>query len=219
VERNSKRKDSIMKCIRKLGAIAVAGLFVLIILGGPCSSAEAQEEAEKPVAFRLAVVDMDRVMDKCEQWADYLEQRNGLQDKMRRALQQYDRQARMLRSEYENLPPGSDAAREKGLALEEALRLYDETQRDFEQELRREHMQALGDLFNKVSAAIREYAEQNEIDLVLKKQELDVSAAQPVEMGMVITTAQVLYVQERYDITPTIVEALNARYPGDIKEK
>ena len=55
--------------------------------------------------------------------------------------------------------------------------------------------------------------------LKLKKQNLSVSSAQPVELGVVLTTAHVLYAREDYDITDSIARELNARYPGEMREK
>ena len=175
--------------------------------------------AEAAAPLRLAVVDIDKVLSESGEWSDCQDERHRLEDQMRRTLDKHERQLRVLRSDYENAPPGTEAAAEKREQLEAALRQYDERKGEFEEKLRRQQVESLSKLFNEVGEIIRTYAEENGIDLVLRKQNLSVSPSQPVELGVVVTTAHVLYARPGYDITDAIVQELNSRYPGEIREK
>ncbi len=204
---------------------AACGLSLIVmsalVFGSmPASGQEEAPEAGKVSApFKLAVVDLDEVLTQSEEWSDYLDESQRLQEKMRRTLEKYERQLRILRSEYENLPPGTDLAGEKQRQLENALRQYRESRNEFEEQLRKQRVESLSKLFNQINEIVKRYAEENDIDLILKRQKLDVSPRQPLELGVVVTTAQVLYARERYDVTDAIVRELNARYPGEIKER
>jgi Skp family chaperone for outer membrane proteins len=168
---------------------------------------------------RLAVVNLDKVLERSERWADFQEELQRSQDKTRRTLEKYEREIRVLRSEYDNLPPGTDLAAETRGKIETSMREYRDAQTQLETEMRRQRMQALSEVFNQVNEIIRQYAQANNIDLVLKKQDLTVSATQPVELGVIVATADVLFARDTFDITDDIVRDLNARYPKEIKEK
>jgi len=180
---------------------------------------EAPDGANVNAPFKLAVVDLDEVLNRSEQWADCQKEGRALEDRMRRSLDKHEAQIRVLRTEYENLPPGTDAAVRTRDRLEAALLRYQEARGEFERQLRDQRTESLGKMFNEISAVIERYAQRHGIDLVLKKQDLRVSPTQPVELGIIVTTAHVLYARESYDITDAIVQELNARYPGEIREK
>ena len=169
--------------------------------------------------MKVAVVDVDKVLSQSEAWSDSLDEYQRLQEQMRRSLEKHERQLRVLRAECENAPPGTDAAVEERVRLEAALREYEERKGEFELKLHDQRIESLSRLFNEISDIIRSYAVENRVDLVLRKQDLTVSPSQPVELGVVVTTVHVLYARESYDITDAIVRELNARYPGEIRER
>jgi Skp family chaperone for outer membrane proteins len=185
------------------------------------ASAEAGESAAvlSPLASRtlsLAVVDLDKVFEQSGEWQDHLEQRRQMVETMRRTLSSYDRQIRMLRDDYANMPPGTDAASEKLQEIDAAAREFGTTRDGFEQQLAEQHAAALSAMFNKIGALLEVYAKENGIDLVLKKQNVRVSSADPAELGVIVATTEVLYASDEFDVTDVIVKQLNAQWGQDL---
>ena len=169
--------------------------------------------------LRLAVVDLDRVFERSKEWQDHEAQRAQLIEKIRRTLRHSDSQIRILRSEYDDVPPGTAAASEKLREIQEAIGEFEKAKAVFEQQTSAQLRESLRTVFNKISASLEQYAKTNNIDLILKKQNLHVSSADPAEIGAFMAAADVLYVSDHFDVTEAVIKELNAEYPGEIKER
>ena len=213
-----------MKLSKRTAAWVIAGHVLLwagvaaLPPGAGTDSARAQDAAAGNNGFKLAVVDLDQVLTRSEQWADHQEESQRLRDKKRRTLEKHEGELRVMQNDLDNLPPSAaqDAARR---AIEDSLLEYRRARDDFDRQLRELQMTALGRTFNDINGVVTEFARQNGLDLVLKQQDLTVSSDQPAELSVIIATANVLYARDAYDITDAIVQALNARYPEEIKDK
>ena len=137
----------------------------------------------------------------------------------RRALSNYERQLRVLRSDYENLPPGTEAAAQKRAQWDEALREAQKAKEEWEGKLSAQRAQSLSQMGRKINALIEQHAKTHGLDLVLKKRDWRLAASRPEELNVVLATMDVLYASERLDITESIVKELNAQYPGEMKGK
>jgi len=168
--------------------------------------------AAPPEPLRLAVVDLDRVFEQSMEWRNYEEQRTQLMDTIRRSLSHYDRQVRVLRDEYADLPPGTAEAAEKQREVEAAVEEWRAAEDQFNQQLGAQHSKSLSTMLDRISTVLEAYAEAHNIDLVLKKQNLRVSAAMQAEMGIIAATTDVLYVSEQFDVTEPVVKQLNAEF-------
>ena len=73
--------------------------------------------------------------------------------------------------------------------------------------------------FAELTRVVSEYAQEHDVHLVLKKQALDLAAPDSMEQNLQIATAEVLYAAGALDITPQIVERLNAAYLAPIEAK
>ncbi len=212
-------KRHITACGMVLTAVLVMAsvlVFGPVLAGGQTTGAAALAPGH---ALRLAAVDMDRVLNQSKEWQDCQEQRRRLLDDMRRTLKKYDHQLRILRSEYENLPPGTDAVIEKQAKIEAALRERAKAREDFGRQISIQRAESLDRIFKKISVLIERYAMENKIDLVLKKQDLRATAMSPGDMSVIIASSDVLYVSESFEVTNAIIEGLNAQYPGEIRVK
>ncbi len=215
-----------MKLSRRTGAWMIAAHAVLwvgiavLLPGAVMRGARAQEgAADAGRRFRLAVVDLDMVLTRSEQWADHQEESQRLRETSRLTLEKYERQVRVLRLDLQNLPPGAPEAAAKRDGIEKAMLEYRQARDGFDQQLGAMRIAALGTVFNDINSVIEQHAREHGLDLVLKKQDLTVSPKQPSELGVIIATANVLYARDSYDITDAVVEALNARYPEEIKDR
>jgi len=205
---------------KTLPAPAVLAAALLI---GVAFAAGEPEGAGKPApapaaALKVAVVDLDKVFDKSEEWKDCQEESRRMADRLRRTGDKYEAQRRILTSELENLPPGEERDR-KGAELRATAEEAQSTTARLQADLVRQRRESLGKVFNRVGGIIARYAEENGIDLVLKRQDLRVSPDQPAEMNVVLTTAHVLYARASFDITDEIIKRLNADYPKEVLDK
>lgn len=201
-------------------ALTVVALGAMLAAGQePAAPAPAEAGAQPVRPLRLAVVDLDEALEQSEEWQDHQEQRARLMEAMRRTLNKYDHQIRILRNEYGDLPPGTDAAAEKLAEIETTVGEFRNVKDGFDEKLDAQRRESLSTMFNKVADLLQQYAEANDIDLVLRKKSLRVSSGRPTELGVTVATADVLYVGEQFDVTDAIVEELNARYPREIREK
>jgi len=201
------------------GSAALALVFAAVLAAqqsGP-GAGEAQDLAPRPL--RLAVVDLDQVLAGSEEGKEYHLARMQLLETRRRVLELHDRQLRTLQNELEGLPPGTDKTIEKRSAIEAALRALSRTELEFDRQLEAQRIEAVGKVFNKINAVLEQYAREHDLDVVLKRQDLQVSPANAGGLSILMATADVLYVNDRYDVTDAIIRQLNASYPGEIRER
>jgi len=199
------------------GLIGLAAALGLVATGALHPARAAQEGAAAGGQLvRLAVVDLEKVMQDSKEWADCEDKLSLLRDKMRRTLAKYESQLKVLRSEYRNLPPDTEELREKTIEIERAALQYQQAKLSFERELETERAKALGIIFAKVSKVVEQHARENNIDVVLKKRRM--FSARPQEINMFMAS-DVLYTRDEFDITGAVVARLNEQYPGEIKDK
>jgi len=199
------------------GALALAAAAaVLALLAG---RGRAQEAVQTAAAGRptIAVVDMNRVLQASDQWRDMADERNRRMVNMTQALKNLTEKAQVLRNEFDAQPPGSPQRQAAAQELQVALQELQNTRIQFEQEADSLYGDALRTMFQQVSQVVADYAREHDIDLVLKKQTLEMDAADVPGQSLVLATTEVLYAREDLDISEAVIERLNAAYPGPIE--
>ncbi len=178
-------------------------------------------EAPPPEAhgLRVGVVDMDRVLQSSGEWRDATEERVRMMDTMKRSLSKLSQRVQVLRNAYDNLPPGGDEQRAKGAETEQALTELQQQRMEYEKQIADHHNETIRSIFGKVSAAVSSYAQENNLDLVLKRQKLEFTGPQTVEQSLTLATAEVLYADPSLDISDAVIERINAAYSGPIEVK
>ncbi|MFO8008440.1 MAG: OmpH family outer membrane protein [Candidatus Brocadiia bacterium] len=201
--------------------LALTALALVVVCAAAWGAAETAEPATQPAAraLRIAVVDLSEIMRESEQWQDTTEERMRMMDRMRRTLTKMSEQLQVLRNEYENLPPDTEQRAEKQREMANALQELQRTRNEFETEIAEHHNQAAREMFTAVTEAVKAHAEQNDLDLVLKKQNLDLAGMEDVEQSLLLATTEVLYARPMLDISGAVVERINADYPGPIETK
>jgi len=195
------------------GLVAWGALIALARTDG-----EGQEGApQRPL--RIAVVEMDALFERSAEWADFQDRQRRLLQRMRRTLKKHEDGLAVLRNEYENLPPGSREAREKRAQIEESLRAYRASRDQFERQATEARAEALRSLLRGLESVIRHYAREHELDLVLKRQTMELGPDKSVAALMRSVSSEVLYAHERLSITRPVLERLNASYQGEITDR
>jgi Skp family chaperone for outer membrane proteins len=160
---------------------------------------------------------MSIVLAESERWQDGVNERRRLADRMTRALEKTDQHIQLLRNERENLPPDTDERRQKEQEIRQALQEREQKRREFEAEVTQHYDNAIRALLKDLNRAVNEYAAENDVDLVLKKQSLELTDRENPQL--LLATADVLYARADLDISDRIVRRLNAGYAGPIEVK
>ncbi|MDP6106889.1 MAG: OmpH family outer membrane protein [Candidatus Brocadiia bacterium] len=203
--------------------VLVGAVLPTLLLGALAVLSFAQGDGAPPAAppaapLKLVVADLDEVFNQSAEWKDYEEEARRIMEQMRRVRERYDRLLGILKTEYDNLPPGA-ARDKKRTAIEAAVQDGQKAYAEKQDLLLKHRRESLDGMFNKIHKVINEYAEENGVDLVLKKQDLSVSANQPLEMDLILATAHVLYARDEFDVTAEVVRRLNADYPREIRDR
>lgn len=198
-----------------IAALVGCSAFLVVSLTSTAGAA-AGERSGSPT---IAVVNLSGIFQATEQWEDYQAKHQDSLEKMERTLSKLERNLRVLRSEYQNLAPGTDARESKRKEMEEGLKEFQEKKASFQQEISKSYNEFLYKMFRKVTTAVEEYASENSIDVVLKKTNLKQSPTAPSQTDLMIATTNVLYAGKTVDITDQIANKLNSEYPGQIEVK
>jgi len=194
---------------------AILGCVVLWTASGMAQQAP-------PIArdgFSVAVVDISKVMQNSIKWQDATQKRLDLMERMKRTLSKQGQQVQVLRNAYESLPPGTEQKLQKQAELRDAMTELQKARRDFEERLARQHEEALRSFFRKLREAVSEYAEESELDLVLKAQSMNLSGPGSPGQNLQLATTEVLYARPELDISNAVMERLNADFAEPIEVK
>ena len=191
---------------------STTALALLALLAVPASSASAQD---RPV--RVATVDMPRVFQEIQERKDV--EARLRQEQSRLAAEQKGKLEELakLKAEGGNYRPGSEQHedwRQRHMRAQIAQQAWAETaKREMDWRLKRQTR----DIFDRITATVREYANSNGIDLVLadhqptlSDDELDTIPADRI--GQVMDRRRVIYASKNADISDAIIAALDARY-------
>lgn len=201
--------------LTRLTCLAILGCLTLWAASGM-----AQEPAPAPQSgLSVAVVDISSVMQDSIDWQNATQKRMDLMERMKRTLSKQGQQVQVLRNEYESLPPGTEQKLQKQAELREAMTGLQQARVDFEEQLAQQHEKALRSFFSKLQDAVSGYARENELDLVLKKQSMDLSRPGSPGQNLQLATTEVLYARSELDISEAIVQRLNADIAEPIEAK
>ena len=198
-----------------LAALLACGTILLLSITSTAGAASS-DSGTPPT---IAVVDLSGIFRTTEEWKDYQATHQKSLEKMERVLSKLERNLRVLRSEYQNLAPGTDARKSKRKELEEGLKEFQKEKSNFQQQISKDYNDFLQKMFRKVTGAVEKYARENGIDMVLKKTNLKQSPTSPSQTDLMIATTNVLYAGKQIDITDQVAEKLNSEYPGQIEVK
>ena len=205
-------------------ALAVAGL-ALAAVARAGSIAEAPKPPAAPALAPgprtpvVAVVDMSAVVAGSAEWKDLAQERNRLTENAKQTLSNLTQKAQVLRNEYDNLPPGTDERTAKANELQASLQDLQKTQQQFETQIGQSYTAATRTIFAKVGKIVEAYAREHKIDLVLKKQTLDLTGPETLGQNIMLATTEVLYADPGLDISQFVTDKLNAAYSGPIEVK
>lgn len=178
--------------------IAVAILFYLHFADNTVVEDQPVAKEASAGEIQIAYINADTML----QHYDYFKQKQTeLEEKQKKLDQDYRNRAQGLQNEVNNfqkslpnLTMGQAKALEEDLMKKQQnLRMYQES---LAQELMKDESKINQELYQKVTSYIKEYSEENDIEVVVKYNQ----------------GSDILYAGEAMDITRNIIEGLNKKY-------
>jgi len=162
----------------------------------------------------VAVVSISKVLEQLDERLDKESELGAIGRKRQDEVNAIGEQARSAMAELDVLPKGTPdfkAKREEALRLEARFRMEKQLA---ELTLGEQQKSMQLELFNKIVAAVKSYAEQEGFDIVLTN---DSNAVIPDDLPdqqflAAVTGRRIVYAREDIDITDEIVLAMNNAY-------
>jgi Skp family chaperone for outer membrane proteins len=194
-----------------LSVAAAAGCLSLLSATRPSATAQSRPMSAAP---RVAVVDMNRILDQLDEQRTRLSEIDALRNELQRRIEELAGNLHTLTNEIKVLPPNSP---ERQKATEEAARLEVriKTEERFAQLLvENRTVQILSELFNKIEQAVSDYAAREGYSVVIAS---DKGAALPAgasyqQANLFFSSRRVLHVSPDADISEQVATAMNNAY-------
>ncbi len=198
-----------MKMIIKTTATAliVFALFTFPFRTGVVLADGDAGEADR-FALNIAVVDVREVMRNSSEWARFQREHQTMREEAEEILRGYQNRMTVLEMEYESLTPGSERAGEKGREIQALVGEFRQREEELSRQYRLHGMEGFRKFYKALDGVIAAYAEENEIDIVLKRQHVDLSVSEIEELE-IFESAAVLFAAPDLDISADIIRAFN----------
>ena len=188
-------------------AVALSGLL--------CGAATPAEAQERPA--RVATVNMPRVFTEVQETKDIKARLQQEQQALAAEQRPKIDELQKLKAEGENLRKGSPQYNEWRQRFRRADIAQQAWAATAKQELDWRLKHATRDMFDKITAAVNEYATSNQIDLVLADHQPTLSDEElekipPEQIGAIMDRRRVIYTSKNVDISDAIIASLDAKY-------
>ncbi|MGC9454439.1 MAG: OmpH family outer membrane protein [Phycisphaerae bacterium] len=199
-----------MKRYRRLIILCSAAIIAAVVL--PHALAQSGQFASPTRVAVCDVVSIFRDYDKAKNIIADLESRR---EQIQQEDQQRQQQLEDLQMELQSYTPGSDQYVQTRNEMER-LAIDRKAWLEYQQAVAlREHHEKTREIYTEIINKVRQVAEQSGYDLVLFRSQQTISPTQSTgQLLEEIERRQVLYSSDRVDITPVVLDALNAEYTG-----
>jgi Skp family chaperone for outer membrane proteins len=184
--------------------------LVAIALLALAPLAKAQE------AIKVAVCNPGKVFESLDERKAIQDKMKGERDRVQSEAKRRDEEVKQLKLEREALKPESPQYAEKTQLLMQKAVEFEVWARIQEQEMAKREKDQVKALYDKIAAACKVVAEQKKLDLILseRKPEIppDMSQLTPDQLRALLAQTDVLYKNEKADVTQAVIGQLNADY-------
>ncbi|MEO1098615.1 MAG: OmpH family outer membrane protein [Bacteroidota bacterium] len=178
--------------------VSVGTLYYLQFFKDSPGESESLSKSKNLSDYRIVYINADSVLANYDYFEDAQAQ---LEEKGKKLEAEYQNRAQGLQNEVNNyqrtvsnLTIGQAKAIEEDLVKKQQnLRLYQES---LTQQLLKEENEVNKELYDQVTAYLKEYSKQNNVDLVVKYNQ----------------GSDILFASDNLDITQTVIEGLNLAY-------
>jgi Skp family chaperone for outer membrane proteins len=194
-------------------------LSVLAAVAGVCLAARgwAQE-----VTVKIAVVNIGKVYSDMQESKDFTNSLKVQRDEFLRKRDEYKKKIEALQAEMKNLKSDSGQFKEKNDELVRTALEADYYDKITTDNLQRVQKLQLKSQFDKIEAAVIDYATQKGIDLVLTERRMDLPEDLREftrdQVDTVLSSRNVLYRAPKIDISSEIIAVLDSKYKAAMKK-
>jgi Skp family chaperone for outer membrane proteins len=193
-------------------ALALAGA---VVTGAAVTRAPAAPQQDRPA--RVAVVNMRRVFNEVQEAKDIQTRIRQDEQRLNGEGKAKAEELQKLKTEGANFRPGSDQYEEWRTRFMKASIQNQAWAEMAKQELDWRVKRQSRDMYDKIAAAVAEYATSNQIDLVLTDHQPALTDAEleklPVDqLAAVMDRRRIVYASKYADISDAIIAALDAKY-------
>jgi Skp family chaperone for outer membrane proteins len=193
-------------------ALALAGA---VVTGASLSRAPAAPQQDRPV--RVAVVNMRRVFTEIQEAKDIQARIRQDEQRINAEGKTKAEELQKMKAEGGNFRPGSDQYEEWRTRFMRASIQNQAWAEMAKQEIDWRVKRQSRDMYDKISAAVGEYATSNQLDLVLSDHQPPLTDAElekiPTDqIGVVMDRRRIIYSSKYADISDAIIASLDAKY-------
>jgi len=187
-----------------MGVVVIAGVALVL--------AWSQGHAQgPPPAPKYAVVDVERILDTCQQTVDTKRMISERSDRLQKQLESRRQAIHTKQADFTALHPDSPEAYKVQEELDR-LQIEFETVRKIEQgELLRERNLWVAEAYRQLMATIKQVAEAKGLDMVLFQDRFDPKNP-PKKMIERMGPRRVLYARKYLDLTDEVLRLMNEAY-------
>jgi Skp family chaperone for outer membrane proteins len=193
-------------------ALALAGV---VVTGTALSRATAAPQQDRPV--RVAVVNMRRVFTEIQEAKDIQARIRQDEQRLNAEGKTKAEELQKLKAEGGNYRSGSDQYEDWRNRYMRASIQNQAWAEMAKQEIDWRVKRQSRDMYDKIAAAVSEYATSNQIDLVLADHQPPVTDAElekvpPDQIGALMDRRRIIYSSKYADISDAVIAALDAKY-------
>lgn len=201
-------KRLMMICLLQ-AAVAAAALIGLQTVRG--DRAEAQVGQAAPA--RVAVCNISLIFDEYDRAADLGVEFQTRTQQLLTEDQERQAQIETMRAELDSMfAPGSEAYEAQLEQIQTAMVEREVWRRVSEGRMMRERAALMQEMYDEAIAMVRTIAQEQGLDLVLYRDEVDLASESYAELLTKITQRKVLFSAEQLDITATVLSRLDQQY-------
>jgi Skp family chaperone for outer membrane proteins len=199
---------------RWIRTTALAALAAAIAAAAVAPSIAQNGSASAP-GGRTAVVDVMTLMDSYQKAQDLMEKLKQEKTALEQELQTRQAAIEQKRALMEGVKEGSPAflkLRDEAMMLAAQLEAWGKIQQD---RTMRQHHELSKDLYAEIQQGVAEVARQQGYDVVVTMMGAAPESKSTMELAQLIEARKVIYHSDRVDITPAVLDHLNAKYQAN----
>ncbi|HDY66933.1 MAG: OmpH family outer membrane protein [Candidatus Scalindua sediminis] len=166
--------------------------------------------------FKIGVVDISGVFEKCEKRKDLDQELKNLEKKFQKEINEKRKEIINLDEETQLLDLGSESRRKNVDLLERKNVELEGYAKYAERQLLRRYKEFFETIYDTVVKEVEAIGIKEGFDLIIKKEEPELKSGQISDLQFKIGIRTVLYHSKDVDVTSKVIENLNANY---LKEK
>ncbi|MEE8190958.1 MAG: OmpH family outer membrane protein [Candidatus Scalindua sediminis] len=166
--------------------------------------------------FKIGVVDISGVFEKCEKRKDLDQELKNLEKKFQNEINEKRKEIINLDEETQLLDLGSESRRKNVDLLERKNVELEGYAKYAERQLLRRYKEFFETIYDTVVKEVEAIGIKEGFDLIIKKEEPELKSGQISDLQFKIGIRTVLYHSKDVDVTSKVIESLNANY---LKEK